>query len=94
LESAVSKDSSTVVDGSNASATLRKVTSREVIKQLIKFGCVELRQKGSHKFYVSPCGNCFTTVADHSGDIKTGTLNGIRKDMAPCLGDDWLARKK
>jgi predicted RNA binding protein YcfA (HicA-like mRNA interferase family) len=70
------------------------VTSREVIKQLKEFGCTEVRQKGSHKFFVSPCGNCFTTVADHTGDIKKGTLNGIRKDMEPCLGADWLTTKK
>ena len=65
-----------------------------MIKQLIKCGCVEVRQKGSHKFFRSACGKCVTTVADHPGDIKAGTLNGIKKDMAPCLGDDWLTRKK
>lgn len=70
------------------------VTSREVIKQLLKFGCTELRQKGSHKFFVSACGKCFASVADHTSDIKKGTLNGIRKDMTPCLGADWLTRKK
>jgi predicted RNA binding protein YcfA (HicA-like mRNA interferase family) len=70
------------------------VTPREVIHQLLKFGCIELRQKGSHKFYVCPNGCCNTSVSDHTGDIKKGTLNGIRKDMAACLGNDWLTRKK
>lgn len=71
---------------------LRGVTSREVIKKLLKLGCTALRQKGSHKFFVSPDGQCFTTVADHPGDIKKGTLHGIERDMEPCLGKNWLTR--
>jgi predicted RNA binding protein YcfA (HicA-like mRNA interferase family) len=68
------------------------VTSREVIKILKRLGCVEVRQKGSHKFFASPTGNCRTVVADHPGDIKPGTLHGIEKDMEPCLGAKWLTR--
>lgn len=68
------------------------VTSREVIKKLTKLGCVEVRQKGSHKLFRSACGKCTTTVAVHPGDIKKGTLHGIEKDMEPCLGEKWLTR--
>jgi predicted RNA binding protein YcfA (HicA-like mRNA interferase family) len=70
------------------------VTSREVLRILKRLGCVELRQKGSHKFIVSPCGKCVTTVTDHPGDMRKGTLHKIEKDMAPCLGNNWLARSK
>jgi len=68
------------------------VTSREVIRILLRLGCVEVRQKGSHKQFVSPDGQCKTTVADHPRDIKMGTLRGIEKDMEPCLGKNWLGR--
>lgn len=71
---------------------LEEVTSREVIQTLLRLGCIEVRQKGSHKFFRSPCGKCVTTVSDHTGDIKKGTLGGIRKDMEPCLGRNWLTR--
>lgn len=70
------------------------MTSREVIRILKRLGCVELRQSGSHKFFESPCGKCRTPVADHPGDIPSGTLHRIRKDMAPCLGPDWLKPSK
>ncbi len=71
------------------------VTSREVVRQLTKLGCTWVRQAGSHATYVSPCGKCFTTVAMHAGvDILRGTLHGIKKDMTPCPGADWLTRKK
>lgn len=29
---------------------------------------------------------------DHPGDLRIGTLHKIEKDMAPCLGNNWLAR--
>jgi len=68
---------------------------REVIRKLIDFGCVELRQKGSHRQFVSPCGRCHTTVADHAGrDIFRGTIAKIERDMAPCLGEKWLTGSK
>lgn len=66
------------------------MTSREVIRTLKRLGCIEVRQNGSHKMFVSPCGKCFTPVSDHSGDIRIGTLHKIQKDMAPCLGTNWL----
>jgi predicted RNA binding protein YcfA (HicA-like mRNA interferase family) len=68
------------------------MTSREVIKVLLRLGCVELCQKGSHRLFSSSDGQCKTIVADHPGDIKKGTLHGIEKDMEPCLGKNWLSR--
>lgn len=67
------------------------MTARNLIKILKKLGCVELRQKGSHKRFVTPCGKCFTTVPAHPGeDIRTGTLNNIEAQLEPCFGKGWL----
>jgi predicted RNA binding protein YcfA (HicA-like mRNA interferase family) len=70
------------------------MTAREVIRILKRLGCVEIRQTGSHKMFVSPCGKCRTPVSDHTGDIPRGTLHKIEKDLAPCLGPNWLARTR
>ena len=67
-----------------------KVTSRQVMRILLSLGCVEVRQKGSHRLYACPCGKHHTTVAIHAGeDIKRGTLHGIQSDLS-CLGKGWL----
>jgi predicted RNA binding protein YcfA (HicA-like mRNA interferase family) len=66
-----------------------------VIRELLRLGGQELRQKGSHRFFVSACGKCKTPVADHSSqDIPRGTLAKIERSMAPCLGEKWLTRSK
>ena len=37
------------------------------------------------------CGKCKTTVPVHAGeDLPPGTLGKIKRDLAPCLGVDWL----
>ncbi len=46
--------------------------------------------KGSHQIW--QCGKCRTTVAVHPGDIPKGTLRAIERQLAPCLGDDWLEK--
>lgn len=62
-----------------------------MVRKLVAAGCTKVRQKGSHARYVSPCGKCFTTVAMHSAkDIKQDTLRSIERQMAPCLGKNWL----
>jgi len=53
-------------------------------------GCVELRQVGSH--LTVGCDTCMTTIAVHGGDIPTGTLHKIERDLEPCLGKGWLGR--
>jgi predicted RNA binding protein YcfA (HicA-like mRNA interferase family) len=69
------------------------MTAREVIRILLDHGCITLRQDGSHRRFMSPCGKCFTTVQIHKGkDIQRGTLGGIERDMAPCLGKNWLIK--
>ena len=47
-----------------------------------------LRQSGSHA--IVQCGACRTVVPVHSGDLPTGTLRSIIRDLAPCIGEDVL----
>jgi len=70
------------------------MTSRDLVRRLLDHGCVLVRQRGSHARYLSPCGNCATTVPIHAGrDLPGGTLKAIERDMTPCLGSDWLKRR-
>jgi predicted RNA binding protein YcfA (HicA-like mRNA interferase family) len=65
------------------------MTSRALRKRLKGFGCIEVRQKGSH--LVIKCGKCTTVVPVHQGeDIGAGLLRKIEKQLAPCLGPGWL----
>lgn len=68
------------------------VTSRELRKILKGFGCVEVRQAGSH--LVVRCGNgCQTVIPIHPGeDVAKGTLKNIERALEPCLGKGWLGR--
>jgi predicted RNA binding protein YcfA (HicA-like mRNA interferase family) len=54
-------------------------------------GCIEVRQSGSH--LIVRCGTCQTVIPIHSGDIPVGTLRSIVRDLAPCLGKDWLTNE-
>jgi predicted RNA binding protein YcfA (HicA-like mRNA interferase family) len=66
----------------------------EVIRILLDFGCVEVRQVGSHRRFTSPNGQCHTTVPMHKGqDIGTDLLHRIERQMAPCLGKKWLTQR-
>lgn len=61
---------------------------RRILRQ---FGCVEVRQKGSHLRV--ECGQCRTTVPVHKGeDLAPGTLRQIERDLEPCLGKGWLRK--
>jgi predicted RNA binding protein YcfA (HicA-like mRNA interferase family) len=65
--------------------------ANEVVRLLKQNGATLVRrQKGSHARFVSACGNCATTVAMHPGDIPTGTLRAIERDMEECYGKGWL----
>lgn len=68
------------------------MTAREVVKRIKSLGGTLTRQKGSHAKYATP-GGCWTIVPMHSGDIPLGTLRAIERDLAPCLGADWLGRR-
>ena len=52
-------------------------------------GCTEVRQRGSH--LIVRCGQCQTVIPVHAGEeIGPGLLRAIERQLAPCLGDDWL----
>jgi predicted RNA binding protein YcfA (HicA-like mRNA interferase family) len=64
------------------------VTSRELRRILKRFGCVEVRQTGSH--LIIRCGTCQTVVPVHAGqDLGPGLLRAIYRDLEACLGKDW-----
>jgi predicted RNA binding protein YcfA (HicA-like mRNA interferase family) len=66
------------------------MTGREVLRRIERLGCVVLRQRGSHVIVRCP-GGCQTVIPIHRGqDIPTGTLRGIERILAPCLGEGWL----
>jgi predicted RNA binding protein YcfA (HicA-like mRNA interferase family) len=79
------------IDTLSLGATVRCVTSRELRRVLRSYGCVELRQKGSH--LMIRCGKCQTVVPVHPGeDIAPGTLHSIERALDPCLGKGWSKR--
>ncbi len=56
-----------------------------------------VRQVGSHRrytiTYVDSNGRsamASTTVAQHPGDVPTGTLRAIERDLEPAFGASWL----
>jgi predicted RNA binding protein YcfA (HicA-like mRNA interferase family) len=56
-----------------------------------------VRQTGSHRRfavdYTRPDGTpgrVMTSVPQHPGDIRPGTLAAIEKDLEPALGKGWL----
>jgi len=66
--------------------------AREVNRKIERAGGVHTRTVGSHKRYeVTVKGvTASTSVPQHPGDIPTGTLYKIQKDLAPALGRKWL----
>jgi predicted RNA binding protein YcfA (HicA-like mRNA interferase family) len=73
------------------------VTAREVIRIIERNGAVLLRQRGSHCQYEARARNddgtelvARTTVAQHPGDIRPGTLRAIERDLEPVFGKGWL----
>lgn len=67
------------------------MTSKEVLRTIEQHGGRVARQSGSHAIARTP-GGCQTVVPIHKGDIPKGTLAAIRRQLAPCLGEDWLPR--
>ena len=66
------------------------MTAREVAKKLNKAGATWTQGRGSHRKYT--LGKCRTSLSMHTGDIATGTLRQIEKDMEPCIGKRWLSK--
>ncbi|MHB8288061.1 MAG: type II toxin-antitoxin system HicA family toxin [Acidimicrobiales bacterium] len=61
-----------------------------LLRAIRQRGCELVRQRGSHQ--IRRCGDCQTVVPLHAGDIPTGTLRSIERDLEPCLGPRWLTR--
>lgn len=55
------------------------MTSKQMIKLLKANGFKEVRQNGSHKFFVNEETKRSTTVPDHSGDLNPNTERAILK---------------
>jgi len=75
------------------------VKAREVNRWIERLGGQMVRQVGSHRRYAvtysDPAGaeaTAFTTVAQHPGDIPTGTLRAIERDLEVAFGKGWLHR--
>jgi predicted RNA binding protein YcfA (HicA-like mRNA interferase family) len=58
---------------------------------------VLLRQRGSHRQYEARTTladgtevTARTTVAQHAGDVRPGTLRAIERDLEPVFGKGWL----
>lgn len=73
--------------------------AREVNRKIERNGGIAVRTVGSHRRYVvrwkDADGNertAQTTVAQHPGDIPTGTLHKIERDLEEALGKGWLRR--
>ncbi len=55
------------------------MTVREILKLLRKDGWYIINQEGSHISLKHPTKPGKVTVANHSGDLRQGTLNNIYK---------------
>jgi predicted RNA binding protein YcfA (HicA-like mRNA interferase family) len=74
------------------------VRARDVIRKIegARCGeaaaCSEGHRRGSHRKFICECRGqrCQTSVPVHPGDLATGTLHKIEKDLEGCLGEGWL----
>jgi predicted RNA binding protein YcfA (HicA-like mRNA interferase family) len=72
---------------------LHPVRAREVVRYLESLGFVQVRQKGSHKFFRHADGRT-VTVPDHNGeDLGRGILAKILRDagVKPAEFLAWLS---
>ena len=68
------------------------VKPREVNKRIEGLGGTAIRQRGSHRVYrvTTDQGTAQTTVPQHNGDIPSGTVRAIEKQLEGALGKGWL----
>jgi predicted RNA binding protein YcfA (HicA-like mRNA interferase family) len=73
------------------------MTAREVIRLIERNEGILLRQRGSHRQYEARLTladgtevTARTTVAQHAGDVRPGTLRAIERDLEPVFGKGWL----
>jgi predicted RNA binding protein YcfA (HicA-like mRNA interferase family) len=62
------------------SPRLPAVRPRQLIRVLQKKGWVQVRTKGSHRYFSHPDHQNLISVPVHPGDLKRGLLAGILKD--------------
>lgn len=58
---------------------LPRITSKKLVRVLLKSGFILRRQTGSHAILKHPDG-MMVVVPIHAGDLKVGTLSGILDD--------------
>jgi predicted RNA binding protein YcfA (HicA-like mRNA interferase family) len=73
------------------------MTAREVMRPIERNGGIVLRQRGYHRQYEARVTladgteiTARTTVAQHAGDVRPGTLRAIERDLEPVFGKGWL----
>jgi predicted RNA binding protein YcfA (HicA-like mRNA interferase family) len=73
------------------------MTAREIMRLIERNGGVLLRQRGSYRQYEARVTladgtqvTARTTVAQHAGDVRPGTLRAIERDLEPVFGKGWL----
>jgi predicted RNA binding protein YcfA (HicA-like mRNA interferase family) len=68
------------------------VRARDVNRRIERLGGAMIRQRGSHRHYEATVNGVTvrTIVAQHPGEIPTGTLRAIERDMQPAFGEGWL----
>jgi predicted RNA binding protein YcfA (HicA-like mRNA interferase family) len=73
---------------------LHPVRAREVIRFLESLGFVQVRQKGSHKFFRHPDGRTATVPEHRAENLGRGILAKILRDAESRPDEflDWLAR--
>ena len=59
---------------------LTLISDKDMIRLLQKLDFREVRQNGSHKFFIHSDGRC-TVVPAHGKDLKRGLIKGILKDI-------------
>lgn len=59
---------------------LAPVTSKQLIKKLVRFGFVEDHQTGSHKVFYHPTTGKRAVVPVHMKDLPNGTLRAIIRE--------------
>ena len=66
---------------------------RQIVNKLKKFAFTFDRQAaGSHEIWYNPNTDKYTTIPNHAGDIREGTLRAILK-QAGIKPDDFLLKK-
>jgi predicted RNA binding protein YcfA (HicA-like mRNA interferase family) len=74
---------------------LTLLRAREVNRAIERRGGVNTRTRGSHRWYQAVTDDGIkvaTAVPQHPGDIKTGTLRKIERELEPAFGKGWLLR--